>query len=94
MATVQSQIDYSYNCLGIIFKPLAGLQPNYITDMFSLSLDIATRITSSCYTNKLFSPTVWNNLPDSFRNVDTLNALKQTFKYVSFPNDISELGNR
>ena len=68
-----------------VFNYLAGLQPNYITDMFTLSRDIATRITRSSYKNKLFLPkaskcalqhtgaTVWNNFPDSVRNIDTLN---------------------
>ena len=35
---------------------LAGLQPSYIRDLFTLSRDIATRIIRSCCTNKLFLP--------------------------------------
>ena len=79
-----------------VYKSLAGLQPSYITDLFTLSRDIATRKTRSCCTNKLFLPkankssfkcslqyagaTIWNNLPDIIRNIDTLNVFKHTLK--------------
>ena len=39
-----------------VYKSLAGLQPSYIADLFTLSKDIATRITRSYHTNKLFLP--------------------------------------
>ena len=36
----------------VIYTSIVGLQPSYITDMFTLSRDIATRRTRSCCTNK------------------------------------------
>ena len=79
-----------------VYKSLAGLQPSYIADLFTLSRDIATRKTRSCCTNKLFLPKankssfkcslqyagaiIWNNLPDIIRNIDTLNVFKHTLK--------------
>ena len=39
-----------------VFKFLAGLQLNYIKYVFTLSRDIATRITRSCCENTLFLP--------------------------------------
>ena len=75
---------------------LAGLQPSYITDLFTLSRDIANRIIRSCCTNKLFLPKanksdfncslqysgaiIWNNVQDIIRNIDTFNVFKQTLK--------------
>ena len=79
-----------------VYKSPVGLQPSYITDLFTLSRDIATRRTRSCCTNKLFLPKpnkssfkcslqysgaiILNNLPDIIRNIDTPNVFKQTIK--------------
>ena len=71
-----------------VYKSLAGLQPSYITDLFTLSRDIATRKTRSCCTNKssfkcslqYAGAIIWNNLPDIIRNIDTLNVYKHTLK--------------
>ena len=79
-----------------VYKSLAGLQPSYLTDLFTFSRDIATCITRSCYTNKLFLPKanksdfkyslqysgviIWDNLPDIIKNIDTFNVFKQTLK--------------
>ena len=79
-----------------VYKFLVGLQPSYITDLFNLSRDIATRITISCCTNTLFLPKanessfkcllqysgaiIWNNLPEIIGNIDTFNVFKQTLR--------------
>ena len=48
---------------------IAGLQPSYITDLFTLSRDNATRKTRSCCTIKLFSPKAYKSSFNALYNM-------------------------
>ena len=79
----------------LVFKSLNKLLPDYITDKFTMTSEIACRSTKSTSDNKLFlpkankaiytsslehsGPLVWNQLPSSIRKLDYMYSFKKNF---------------
>ena len=78
-----------------VFKSLNNLLPDYVTDKFTMTSEIAFRSTRSTSDNKLFlpkankaiytsslehsGPLVWNQLPSSIRKSDSMYLFKKNF---------------
>ena len=88
---IKQRSDYFVGLL--IFKTLNNVLPDYITDKFTMTSEIARRSTRSTSDNKLFlakankaiytcslqhnGPLVWNQVPSSIRKLDSMYSFKK-----------------
>ena len=94
---IKQRRDYFVGLL--VFKSLNNLLPDYIIDKFTMTCKIARRSTTPTPDNKLFlpkankaiyassleysRPLVWNQLPSSIRELDSMYSFKKNFsKYL------------
>ena len=91
-----------YKILLLVYKAINGFSPSYISNLLSFNsssyslrscsnkLLQVPRSNLKSYGDRRFSiagPKLWNSLPASLRNADSLNSFKKTFKdiFISLP---------
>ena len=79
----------TYKILLLVYKAINGLSPSYISNLFSFRTLCSNKLLQvprsklKCYGDRRFSiagPKLWNSIPASLRNADSLNSFKKHLK--------------